>query len=498
MLIRNRLRRPPRITLRPVTDIGAERHASWLELFFDLIFVLVVAQVALAFDHDLTVAGFLRFTFLFALLWWAWVGYTFYADRFESDCDIVYRLMMIGGMLTVAAFAVNVPRAFNGDSLPFIISYVLVRVVLIALYIRSWLYVHMARELSRFLGIGFSIGAAIWIASIFLPEPLRIWCWVLGFVVELLVPLFNTRAVLRTPYDASHIPERFGLFTIIVLGEAVIGATMGLSGTDWRLTSTLAAAGAFAIATALWWIYFEFLETSVVLRWRRSGQIYVYGHLPVVLGLTMIGVAARQIPHEAIEGATTDATRWILCGGIALYLIALSVIRIASNRRDLIGARLATATIALLLALLGDGLHPLLFEGILFLALVTQIVLETRSEIARREIPAPDVAPEPDMASRAVRINLPTSNCSHLEMINDVTPSADGCQECLALGEGWVEVRICLTCGHVGCCDTSRHRHAARHFEETGHPLIETFEPGPKWRWCYSDETYLPAAQRRS
>ncbi len=85
-------------------------------------------------------------------------------------------------------------------------------------------------------------------------------------------------------------------------------------------------------------------------------------------------------------------------------------------------------------------------------------------------------------------------DCSHLDQVRDVRPSAEGCAECLASGDTWVQLRECLVCGHVGCCDSSPNRHARRHFERTGHPVIETYEPGERWRWCYVDEAYLPAA----
>jgi uncharacterized UBP type Zn finger protein len=76
----------------------------------------------------------------------------------------------------------------------------------------------------------------------------------------------------------------------------------------------------------------------------------------------------------------------------------------------------------------------------------------------------------------------------HLKMIRDVTPSAEGCEDCLRIGSRWVHLRLCLTCGHVGCCDSSQHRHARMHFQESGHPIIKSFEPGEDWRWCYVHE----------
>ncbi len=80
------------------------------------------------------------------------------------------------------------------------------------------------------------------------------------------------------------------------------------------------------------------------------------------------------------------------------------------------------------------------------------------------------------------------SSCGHLGSIRDVTPSARGCEECLALGDTWVHLRECLTCGHVGCCDSSKNKHATKHFQATGDPIIRSFEPGENWRWCYVDQ----------
>jgi uncharacterized UBP type Zn finger protein len=77
----------------------------------------------------------------------------------------------------------------------------------------------------------------------------------------------------------------------------------------------------------------------------------------------------------------------------------------------------------------------------------------------------------------------------HLKEIRSVTPSADGCEECLKTGSAWVHLRLCLSCGHVGCCDSSPNRHATKHFQKTKHPIIQSFEEGEDWRWCYVDET---------
>ncbi len=81
--------------------------------------------------------------------------------------------------------------------------------------------------------------------------------------------------------------------------------------------------------------------------------------------------------------------------------------------------------------------------------------------------------------------------CSHLDLIQEVTPSAEGCEDCLKIGDTWVHLRLCLICGHVGCCDNSKNKHATAHFHTTGHPLMMSFEPDEDWMWCYVDETLI-------
>jgi uncharacterized UBP type Zn finger protein len=85
------------------------------------------------------------------------------------------------------------------------------------------------------------------------------------------------------------------------------------------------------------------------------------------------------------------------------------------------------------------------------------------------------------------------SSCTHLDQIRDVTPRTRGCEECLASGDLWVHLRVCLTCGHVGCCDSSKNRHASKHYAAQGHPIVRSGEPGEDWAWCFIDELITSA-----
>ena len=81
--------------------------------------------------------------------------------------------------------------------------------------------------------------------------------------------------------------------------------------------------------------------------------------------------------------------------------------------------------------------------------------------------------------------------CSHFNQITEVTPSAKGCEDCLRIGARWLHLRLCMECGHVGCCDDSPNRHATKHFHQTQHPIIKSFERGEDWGWCYVDEMFF-------
>jgi uncharacterized UBP type Zn finger protein len=83
---------------------------------------------------------------------------------------------------------------------------------------------------------------------------------------------------------------------------------------------------------------------------------------------------------------------------------------------------------------------------------------------------------------------MEVQSCVHLRKAHDVAPGGTGCKECLEMGDDWVHLRLCLTCGHVGCCDSSKNKHATKHFHQTKHPVVRSLEPGESWRWCYVDE----------
>lgn len=363
--------------LRNIDD-HREAHASWIELFFDLVFVVAIAELSHYLADNLTTTGFLKFAALFVPCWWAWVLVTFYADRFETD-DIIHRLLILTAMLAILFLGVNVHNAFEGGSLGFAIAYVAIRSVVLALYARAARYVPVARANLKLYLASYIPSTSLWLLSIIVPEPSRYVLWALAMAIELSMPIIGSKLLTGTPSHPSHLPERFGLFTLIVLGEAIVAVATGTADTDWQLSSTIAAIGGFAIAACLWWIYFNFLETSVIVRGVRSIHIYNYGHLPILMGLTLVAVGTEHMIEEAQHSALTAATRWALCGGVALYLAAIALIRFVACRDSITWfpwVLFGSLAVTLGLAVAGGLLPPLVLEAILVAMLVGKVCLE--------------------------------------------------------------------------------------------------------------------------
>jgi low temperature requirement protein LtrA len=316
------LRRPPH--LRTIDDADEERRASALELFFDLVFVVAVAQLGETLSRHISAAGFLHFAVVFVPVWWAWVGYTVYADRFDTD-DIVFRLAMLTAMLAVAWLAIEIPSAFDdaAGGARFAAAYAAVRFGLVGLYLRADHHEPRARPLTGRYIAGFGTGATIWLASAFTTAPARYVLWGIAIAIELTPPLLSSAVFLRVPLHVSHIPEWFAAFTIIALGETVVLVATGMAQGHLRAGGAVAAVFGFIIAASIWWLYFDFSTASPLGRGPLAPQTYAYGHLIIVGGITATGVGTLLAIHA--DGATlTAGARWALCGGTAAFLSATS------------------------------------------------------------------------------------------------------------------------------------------------------------------------------
>ncbi|BAZ11662.1 low temperature requirement A [Calothrix sp. NIES-4071] len=275
----NRWRRP---SLRVTSNAENVGHASWIELFFDLVFVVVIAELSSTLEKNLDFVTFIKFAALFVPCWWAWVLFTFYADRYDTD-DVIHRLLILSGMLAVIFLAANIHNAFDNGAVGFALSYIAVRTIVLALYARAVRHVSVAQATLKLYLASYIPSTILWLISIAAPTPIRYLCWAVAIIIELSTPIVGSRLFANTPVHPSHLPERFGLLTLIVLGEAIVSVATGTTTTNWELIPTLAAVGGFALAACLWWLYFNFLETAVIIRGIRSVHIYNYGHLPIII-----------------------------------------------------------------------------------------------------------------------------------------------------------------------------------------------------------------------
>lgn len=356
------------------------RHATWLELFFDLVFVVAVSQLAHALSDDITPKGFLGFVVLFLPTWWAWIGATFYANRFDVD-DIGHRLLSAVQMLGIAAMAVNVHHGLEENAPGFALSYTAVRVILVFQYLRAARHVPPASGLARRYALGFGIAAACWCISAFVPAPLRFVLWGIGMLIDIGTPLSAMQFQSRLLPHFEHLPERFGLFIIIVLGEAIIAVVNGVAEQEWQFLSVMAAGFGFVIAFSLWWIYFENVGSSALRAAGAQGQlatlqIWLYGHFPLVLGLAATGVAVEHIILQEPNSVLPMAERWLLCGATALCLLSLALLhRTGVIFRCKVRAkyRLWAAIALLVMGSVGVSLSPILVVGFVAIVTISQV-----------------------------------------------------------------------------------------------------------------------------
>jgi low temperature requirement protein LtrA len=312
-----------------------EHHVTWLENFYDLIVAIIVFQLSRDLNDDVSVYGFLSFVALFIPVVWSWVGVTFYSTRFETD-DLAHRLLMLLQIAAAALMAVSVPNGLGKNSSWFALSYAIMRTVLVIEYLRTRRHVPAARQLTMRYSIGFSIAAGIWFVSIFVPTPIRLIFWIIGLTVDIGTPLLFARqlSVQFAPH-AHHLPERFGSFTIIVLGISILGVVNGIAAHNWTVSSIISAGLGLGIAFSLWWVYFDTVDGSEIRALRENKQIgiyvtWLYIHFPLIIGFTAFGVSIEHVVLSNQALSLPSSEKWLLCISTFLCLLTLGVIQMTS------------------------------------------------------------------------------------------------------------------------------------------------------------------------
>src|SRR4051794_35663536 len=316
-------RQPPR--LRVIEDAEAERRATWLELFFDLVFVFAIAELAGVLHDSPDWDGVAHLVRLSVPVIWVWMNFIFYADQFDTD-DVAYRLAVFAGMLASAALAVSLPAAATG----FVLAYVAVKAIMVVLYGRARWHAdtRLARRFCGWCVVAYGISGALWLLSLAFDDPYRQMLWALGLAIEIGFPAVGPREFAEMPFDVAHIPERYGLFTLIVFGESIVVTALGIGSGS----SALVAGVAFVIACALWWLYFDRIEDNQLGGAIRPNLLFIYGHPALFVALTTVAVGARFAIEDAGAHALELNKRAILAGGVAASVAAITLVQAATLR----------------------------------------------------------------------------------------------------------------------------------------------------------------------
>ena len=358
------------------------RVATPLELLFDLCFVVAIAELAARLHHGIVeghaAAGLLGYAMVFFAVWWAWMNFTWFASAYDVD-DVVYRLLALLQMSGVLVLAAGVPRAFEHQDFGAItIGYTLMRVAQVS----QWLRAAHGDERHRRTALRYAIGIALcqlgWLVLLALPREQYAFGFCVLAPMELAVPVWAERAG-STPWHPHHIAERYGLLTLIVLGESVLSATQATQaafdagGSGARLLAL--AAGGLLILFAMWWLYFEHpprLGSS-----SRATFAWGYGHLPIFASIAAVGAGLSVTADHAqgIAHVTTRDSGLAVAVPVAVYLLALWLVQLRPHRPSRNATLALFMTIALVLvAPLLPG--SVLVIGALLAALAAVITLD--------------------------------------------------------------------------------------------------------------------------
>jgi low temperature requirement protein LtrA len=352
------------------------RASTPLELLFDLVFVIAVAQDASALHHGIAeghaAEATLGFAMLFFAIWWAWMNFTWFASAYDTD-DVPYRLTVFVQLTGALIIAAGVPNAFAGQFGTVTIGYLVMRLAGVAQWLRAARSDPEHRTTAYRYAIGVSIVQVLWIARLALPDSWQLPAFITLVLAELAVPIWAEQTN-TTTWHAEHIAERYGLFTIIVLGESLLSGSLAIQSAMQTndLNSGLATTiiGGLLIVFSMWWLYFDQPAHELLTSLRRA-FIWGYGHLFVFASAAAVGaglaVAVDYTTHHAEIGPVGAGAAVAIPA--ALYLMSLWALHERSRAASLMEASLAPVT-ALLILLTSFSSQPVLLAGLLLSALL--------------------------------------------------------------------------------------------------------------------------------
>jgi low temperature requirement protein LtrA len=322
----------PRI--RTDENIDKERKASWLELFFDLIFVAVLAQLSHFLFKHTSIEGVGIYIFLFIPAWWIWNSTTYYNERYEMN-DIRHRIFTFLNMIPMAGIAFSIHGAIGEQANIFAVCYIISRLIIIYLWLTAG-ESKLEKRLSHIFSFGFSISVILWIISIFVPAPYKYILWATGLVIDMITPLITLKTQAQLPkISTSHIPERFGLLIILTIGETVIGSVNGLAANhEFTLLTGISCALGLCISFLIWWLYIDHVMYRVFKRNVWYILSWSYLHLPLAICITAVGSGILAIVSASQAGFISLSVHWLLCSAVAFTLLITALIGLVSENKD--------------------------------------------------------------------------------------------------------------------------------------------------------------------
>src|SRR5918998_357539 len=372
----------------------AERRVTPLELFFDLVFVFALTQVTGFLADHLTWTGMLQGAALLVVLWWAWGGYVWLTNAVPAEEVIPARLVILTSMAAMLVASLAVPDAFGNYGVLFGLSYFVVRLLHVALFVLATGNTPEAHQAMLRLAPGFLGAPLLLIPAGFVDGFAQGALWAVAIAIDLGVSL--VRGVSGFRVHAGHFAERFGLIVIIALGESIVAIGVGASGLALGPGVVLAAVLGVALAAALWWAYFDLVvlvgerrlsAAKGEERARLARDAYPYLHLPMVVGIIFVALGIKQtLAHVGDPLGIIPAVA--MCGGVALYLLGHNAFRL----RD-VGSvsvpRFVVTVLCCALIPLAVSVPSLITLAILAVLLCALAAFETmRSREFRRELRA--------------------------------------------------------------------------------------------------------------
>lgn len=329
------------------------RASTPLELLFDLCFVVAIAVLAANLHHGLAdnhaVLGVIAYVALFIPIWWAWMSYTWFATAFDNN-DAVFRLLTLAQMAGVLVLAAAIPAAVEGNVVPFTLAYTAMRLPLLVQWLRAARDDAAHRAFALRYVYGILCAQSAWLLALAIPMPWRIAVWVAALALDLLTPIWATRVAPGRVFHAGHIAERYGLFTLIVIGESILAVSVGardvIAAGSLDASTVAVCAAALVAAFSIWWLYFDTLGREALERHRRAAFIWGYGHALLYASIAAIGAGVQaqlDVPSAAGSG-------WFTAAPIALALLSLAWLQQSANvqtRSAVLLAVLAAAVLVL-------------------------------------------------------------------------------------------------------------------------------------------------------